>query len=219
MKKTTQLEPQVSSRLDLTLTKDDVITVLLVEEEKKLQAEVDLLDKKLEEIQEFLSIENFKEVVLSDLKVKGKAEVNIKDIFHNSYGSHKSKIRVELVNVSHLSTLSRVNSLTIRNHTISKTEALTTPKSKHTVNVEKEITTPDGFVGSVYKEVEYKPTAKFLAACKQYDAKVKEKVSLMLKKNELELKILTLDSNKEVKANLIKKIVSQTDYKQFLLNM
>ena len=213
-------QASVSTQIDFTVNKEDVMTVLMADKEDEMQG---LIDAKNVEIASLKTkAKEAKETLINAIKEQLGIEKgdHIDSLINNgNYDYSKSEyiepiLSVKIFGINRLSELK--NPKTAKNKSNSRSVYPSTMAEDIRINRDVEI---DGFRGTLTKRVTPKLNAAINKLMKARDEaaialfKAKEEVS------QMEFNLLILDTDKSVKAALIKRIVNTSDFKGFLLDM
>ena len=218
--------------LDLKVTKEDVLNVLMQEEEDRLNAELEIEEgnlKKLEE-KENDCYEQIAEVVYNNEAFKNSLDA-VKETYSSSYLQKQFMISDYKAD--------RLTSL--KAYDIDRLEHLTHPEKSTqkytylhasarifneaangcTYRITKEYTDAEGFSGNLNKSFKVTLTGdevkKIKAIINKFNKLAIPRVEYMQKINELRYRILTLDSDRRFKNKLTKTILKSADLNKLLL--
>jgi hypothetical protein len=208
-------EVQVNASIDFTINKDDVLTVLMSEREEQMQAEIDAYDEKIKQAGKTLDeiINQIKDMFRKQHKLQPDDEFQDR-MLDNYRRSEREYKGIELYDIDYLSTLTNPSRAKRKKRTEHYADLVMTSH----VYVERYVKTDDGFTGRLEKKIEIKNTKKYQPLIDKYNQVRDDQYKLREAQSQLEYDLITLDSNKSVKASLVKKIVNTTDFKQFLLD-
>lgn len=208
--KNDKLTTDVKSKLDFTITKDDILLVLLSDKEEELKKELEVaeINFKLKNVE----IDGFKlqleEFIRKDLSLKKSDKFDFLTYDYNS----KELFEVPMYDVERIQNLK--NPALARNK---KYIMRSNPYKLHkTLIVTREYSNKEGFKGELVKKFEME-LSKYKNLLDQLNGLFKQSLLLQSEVSHCEYKLLILDTDKSVKSNLIKKIVNTSEYSQLFL--
>ena len=197
---------EVNSKIDLTLTKEDVLTVLMHEKEEELNNELEVLIKKREVVKEEIKdlIKSTEAAVIK--KYKGDV---VHSLFYNDYNNC---IRFSFYNIGRLENLK--NPKTAKDKMYSE-QCYSFSFGKN-IEIGK-VVKNDGFEGVITKNVSSSSfPASIKSAIGKLDKLQAKSIKLKIEIADFQYQLLILDTDRSIKAKLIKQIVKTTDFKLLL---
>ena len=209
-----ELDTQVNSKLDLTINKDDVLTVLISEKEEEYKAQleekrvkIDLYKERAEEARKDIHA-----TVAKDCNVDVAELSYILEQVHlkNEHQRHE----VKMYDIRHLEgakrpDLARNKMCIVRSNKYKLVES---------TKCQKDITTKDGFTGTVYKQVKIKTTDALKKLVAEYNRCNGYVLKFEAEEAEVLYLLMTLEHDKKIKAAFIKKVVNTSDFSALLLD-
>lgn len=209
--KNDELDTNVKSKLELNITKEDVLEVLIVEKEQEYKRELEIIYGVLDN--------NEKELEASEAKLRSiiinKHKLKEEDAFSMLTNDYSAEAKVDIIqyDMARLSTIKRPD--LARKKRVTVQHNMLTISSQ--INVKRKVE-QDGFCGQLIKTIEMsilsKPLQKELA--KYNDVYIRGK-QLLADQSGVEYKILILEHDRSIKSNLVKKIVNASDVSLLLL--
>lgn len=226
-----ELTTEVNSKLNLDLTKDDLLTVLISEEENKIQAEIDELEEKIKKFDNRRDMSSviynqWKDYFFEKLDIKSTKAITVEIRFHsdhksllNDYGDY---IEYEVYDIRRLEGLKNPARASNKKYHSSARQFKVNKECKSiTIIQSKDYKSKDGFEGTIHKSKIVSLTKTHMKEVNkivnEYNDSLQEYVNNKVKLSELQYKLLTLDTDKNIKAAFIKKIVNTSDYTSLLL--
>jgi hypothetical protein len=223
MSENKKLTTQVSSKMDLTVNKDDVLVVLLAEQEEKYTTQIETLQDEISKCDTEMS--NIKDRLR---KLIGKKYNVPEDSFNPIQGAESARgayndngqyYKDQGYHITKPYNIHRLENL--KRPQLSKDKfymAYTVPgKLTEHVTASKNVTTEDGFSGRVDKLFSVKPTKTMEDLLKQYNEWLFKQADLEAKITKVQYDLLILDTDKTIKARFLKKIVKSTNLSKLLL--
>jgi hypothetical protein len=203
------LKTILNSKIDFTITKEDVLNILISEKEQQLSDTIDSIEKKIVENKE--EIKKLKEKIISVFKKKEKLgdDISIRNEFFYSKYHNDVYTYFDIQRLETLKNPSRAENITRQNNYISFCFRTDIICYKH---FEK-----DGFEGELTKIIVLKPTREMNSLLEKINLIDRENKNLFIKSCELKYKRLCLDTDKSLRSEFIKKIVNTTDLKTLLI--
>lgn len=207
-----ELDTQVKSKLDLTINKEDVFTVLIAEREEEYKKELVEKQEKQKLYQERAD-EAFNDMLVAIAK-QGNVKVDElnRTITQSGYGK-KDTYSISRYNIDRLEGVKRPDLARNKKHNMQYNKlklCLSTTATKH-------IKTKDGFEGNLSKQVKIEHTEYLKKLCAEYNRCMKYVHKFEAEESEVRYKIITLEFDKSIKSAFLKKVVNTTDYSTLLL--
>ncbi len=220
-----------NAMLDLKVTKEDVLSVLMQEEEDRLNAELEIEESNLKKLEEKEKVyyEQIAEVVYSNEAFKNDLDV-IKETYTSDF------MKRQYMTINH-----KADRKSIKTYDMDRLEDLAHPEKSTqkytylyaaiskfnengdgcTYKMSKEYTDAEGFSGVLKKSIEVTLTSderrKIKTIINKFNKLVVPRIEFMSKINELRYKILTLDSDRKFKNKLTKTILKSADLNKLFL--
>lgn len=223
---------QVNSSIDFAVTKEDVLNVLLAEKEDELDAIVSAKRVELDQLQR--SMESAEDAIVeqvkSDFKLKkGDALEDEKDLEYALFNHHyndtgkkatapKSTAKAEIFNTSRLEGMKNPKMAKNKSRIVEfYPHRFFGGSEKRTVTVYRDMKTSDGLEGTLEGRKYLIISAKAKQMLKELNSVRLEHFKLGAEISKIEFDILILDTDKQTKAAIVKRIVQTSDFKTLLL--
>jgi hypothetical protein len=226
-----KVDVTTNAMLDLKVTKEDVLSVLIQEEEDRLNAELKIEESNLNKLEEKEKVcyEQIAEVVYSN---KG---------FNGSLDAMKEVYTSEFMGKQYMKTNHKVDRKSIKTYEMNRLEGLAHPEKStqkytylyatsmmfnenaeaSTYRMNKDYTDAEGFSGVLHKSIKITLTdderRKIKTIINKFNKLAIPRIECMHEINELSYRILTLDSDRKFKNKLTKTILKSADLNKLFL--
>ena len=217
--------------LDLKVTKEDVLNVLMQEEEDRLNAELEIEESNLKKLEakEKACYEQIAEVVYSNKAFEDNLDA-VKEIYTGDFmrrqymtTDHKSDRKsLKVYDMDKLEHLAHPEKSTQKyTYLYASNNIFNDHGDGCTYRMTKEYTDAEGFSGTLKKSFKVSLTGderrKIKVIINKFNKLTIPRIECMQKINELRYKILTLDSDRRFKNKLTKTILKSADLNKLLL--
>jgi len=205
-----ELVTNVNSKLDFTITKDDILLVLLSDKEQELKKELEVIELSIKSQETTLNKlkSHIEDVIRKDLSLKKDDKF---DILTTNYNQCEHYVEYALYDINRLSQMK--NPSLVKDKKIRQRQPL---YSLHNKVVVSRKLNKDGFEGTLTKIFKI-DTTKYKGFLDNFNELYKQSKLLNEELSYCQYQLLILDTDKSIKSNLIKKIVNTSDYSKLFL--